>query len=578
MGSTGTFLQLLSLIGFLAATWFASRISRKFFFPSLVLEIGIGILLGPGVARLVGPEYAVCESRRFETCALPPDFDRLVQADLPIGPALGRIANMDYCPFNVYQMLQSRLNSTNDTNATGSNMSSWCNETNSSNGTNGTNCTVPLNLPYRNYGECLQRSCVNDLQKSCEDNPGLFTLVGHAGVGLVLFEAGMRLSLKQISPAGAWGCGVAFVGSLIPFLTGMGLTVLYGRPIVPDGVLVGTALVPTGSSVVYRLLRELGLLQSNFGQVVAVAALVDDLIALLLFNIFSGLGGEFDGFRTVASPIVGVVLVVFTLLVAAKFWPPVLQGFILPKVSQITFVKLNQDEVLYFVMFGWLVGFAWIMSLLGGFLWGCFMAGMSFAYLDNLEDVRRAWNKQTKPIVNWLLRIFFACTVAFTIHPEVMFSGESFWKGTVMGVFMGILFKVAAGMLVYADKSVVGWAMVGRGELAFFIAQMSASVGLMDQMTYTVVIWALIWATTVGPTIFRTLLRHRTRLQQATGEPGLVEAPEQRLSSLEGIDLEEQEEPPEKQPARSLEAASEAPASEGRHKLLCCLFLKAAGP
>ena len=59
-------------------------------------------------------------------------------------------------------------------------------------------------------------------------------------------------------------------------------------------------------------------MQDSFGQIVMTAVLVDDLIALLLFDIFFSLGGPFDGFRMVASPIIGVILVGFTLLVAAK--------------------------------------------------------------------------------------------------------------------------------------------------------------------------------------------------------------------------------------------------------------------
>ena len=76
--------------------------SRLIGLPALVLEIGVGILLGPGGAKVVGVEYAVCEQRRFAACTLPPNADQLIVHRQPIGPRLGRIAHMEYCPRNLY--------------------------------------------------------------------------------------------------------------------------------------------------------------------------------------------------------------------------------------------------------------------------------------------------------------------------------------------------------------------------------------------------------------------------------------------------------------------------------------------
>eukprot|EP00446_Apocalathium_sp_SHHI-4_P027518 CAMPEP_0177238016 /NCGR_PEP_ID=MMETSP0367-20130122/46305_1 /TAXON_ID=447022 ORGANISM="Scrippsiella hangoei-like, Strain SHHI-4" /NCGR_SAMPLE_ID=MMETSP0367 /ASSEMBLY_ACC=CAM_ASM_000362 /LENGTH=84 /DNA_ID=CAMNT_0018689049 /DNA_START=1 /DNA_END=255 /DNA_ORIENTATION=+ len=55
-------------------------------------------------------------------------------------------------------------------------------------------------------------------------------------------------------------------------------------------------------------------------------------------------------------------------------------------------------------------------------------------------------------------------------------------------------------------KFVIGWAMVGRAEFAYLIAQMAVSADMMDKDTFSIVIWALLYATVFAPFIFRKVL------------------------------------------------------------------------
>merc|ERR1712176_149247 len=75
-----------------------------------------------------------------------------------------------------------------------------------------------------------------------------------------------------------------------------------------------------------------------------------------------------------------------------------------------------EDEALVFVMLVLLAVYAFITYLCGTHLWGCFIAGMSFACLGHdIFDAHEIWEKQTKRMTKWMLRIFFSCTVAFSI-------------------------------------------------------------------------------------------------------------------------------------------------------------------
>merc|ERR1711907_406332 len=72
----------------------------------------------------------------------------------------------------------------------------------------------------------------------------------------------------------------------------------------------------------------------------------------------------------------------------------------------------HQDQVLFLIMIGLLIAYAQITFMLGTHLWGCFIAGMSFALVPNAHHT---WVRQTKRYTTWMIRIFFSCTVAFSI-------------------------------------------------------------------------------------------------------------------------------------------------------------------
>ena len=349
---------------------------------------------------------------------------------------------------------------------------------------------------------------------------------------------------------------------------------IYGRPLVPDAVLVGAALVPTSVSAVGQLLGGLGLLHSNVGPVVAMAALLDDAFALLLFDIFFSLGDEFHAFRMVGSPIIGSLLVSAGVAAAVLFWPKVLNGFLLPQIRRLGGEKgeLFADQALYFVMFGILIFWAWILYMLGAFLWGCLIAGVSFACLETPEVVRGMWDHQTKRWATWLLRTFYACNVAFTIPAAMLFSGEAFWKGSLLGLGPCIVAKVVSALCVGEARFLIGWAMVSRGELAFFIAQASAMAGMMSNMSYCIVLWALLWAVVVTPYVLKLVPRSwegAVTLAHIGKETRSVEDVPP-LECLEGIDLEEY-------PQKSVEETKGDETNESsKGGLMCCLFFKDA--
>merc|ERR1719422_129762 len=111
-----------------------------------------------------------------------------------------------------------------------------------------------------------------------------------------------------------------------------------------------------------------------------------------------------------------------------------------------------------------------------------------------------------------MIRIFFSATVAFSIPVSKLFSFEAFWKGSLMGIGPCVLTRVLCAPCMGKARFVIGWAMVGRAEFAYLIAQMAAAGNMIDEKTFSICIWALLYATILAPFIFRcTLMRYIER-------------------------------------------------------------------
>lgn len=190
---------------------------------------------------------------------------------------------------------------------------------------------------------------------------------------------------------------------------------------------------------------------------------------------------------------------------AVLVWPKVLDWVFRVVPETKPHAKLTRHhEVMFIIMFVTLCAYGMITHLCGTHLWGCFIAGMSFAPRDEAHHV---WVRQVKRNTCWFLRVFFACTLAWSIPVDALLSFEAFWKGSLMGIGPCIATKVLCGPFMGPSRWVIGWAMVGRAEFAYFIAIFAKSLMLMDDDLFAILVWALLYATIFAPVIFRAVLK-----------------------------------------------------------------------
>merc|ERR1719261_1377401 len=138
----------------------------------------------------------------------------------------------------------------------------------------------------------------------------------------MIFEAGMHVDFEKVKLVGPKACCVAVLGTFMPIILGTLLIGALGYDFYPNGLAVGIALSPTSIGISIKLLSELGVLDRFFGQAIIVAAVVDDVLAIIANCLFFALALSSDNIvKSIALLASGVILMVIGTALAPRHWP-----------------------------------------------------------------------------------------------------------------------------------------------------------------------------------------------------------------------------------------------------------------
>ena len=332
-------------------------------------------------------------------------------------------------------------------------------------------------------------------------------LVGDLGLVLLVMEGGLSVDVPSLRRVGSVACLIAVAGTALPIALGTAFMVAAGFD-ATTGVVAGTALSSTSIGMATRLMATFGELSTPLGALVCVAAMVDDVLSLVILAIISqGLTSdsaesstESKALKAATPALVSVAVVV----VAAFFFKTVPSATRLVA-SRWTKTDENRDAFVLASMLALTLGSTVVAGAVGStHLLGAFAGGMAFASFDG---AKRAWRENAEPVAAWTHSVFFLA-VGFRVPLRDMFE----WRGFGLGIgyaVPAIVGKLVTGFIVGADVRkafVVGWAMVGRGELGFVMARDAFRNGLLDETAYAASVWALLVATLVSPIQMRAAL------------------------------------------------------------------------
>eukprot|EP01084_Bolivina_argentea_P179029 309382_1 len=149
------------------------------------------------------------------------------------------------------------------------------------------------------------------------------------------------------------------------------------------------------------------------------------------------------------------------------------------------------------------------------YLLGAFLAGLMFC---TDHTIHSAWNNQIKRIMQWMLRIFFACTIGFAV-PIKDFKGSQVLACGFL-YFLAIIGKLLTGIfanpLSISEFFTIGFSMSAWGEFAFILAAASYSMDSIDKQSYSSILMAVLLSVIISPLCLRMtlLLSNREKLKK----------------------------------------------------------------
>jgi Kef-type K+ transport system membrane component KefB len=317
------------------------------------------------------------------------------------------------------------------------------------------------------------------------------------GVMFLLFRVGLEVKASELMRVGPTALLVAILGVAIPFAIGcMIMTTVHASWI--EAFFVGASLVATSVGVTAQVLASRGLLQERASQVILAAAVIDDVLGLLVLAFVSSLA---EGRVHVAALITTSVLAAgFTLLIA-KYGTRMFQHLI-PKLEQ----RLSAGETQFNIALIVLFGLSFLAVWLGvATIIGAFLAGMALS-----ETVDRRVQDLAQGITELLVPFFLA---GIGLHLDVsVFRNRNTILLSVVVVVAAILTKligcgIGAWHLGRMDMLRVGIGMVPRGEVGMVVAQIGLSLGVINKPVYAVVVLMAVVTTLVAPPMLKYAYR-----------------------------------------------------------------------
>jgi Kef-type K+ transport system membrane component KefB len=323
------------------------------------------------------------------------------------------------------------------------------------------------------------------------------TALAELGVMFLLFRVGLEVKASDLMKVGPIATWVAVLGVALPFVLGWGILRLWGEPQI-ESIFVGAAMVATSVGITAQVLAAKGLLQERASQIILAAAVIDDVLGLIILALVSSLAKGKVNFLELA--LTATLAIGFTIIVV--LWGTKTMRRVVPHLLD----RLRGGEA-QFAMAMILLFALSVLAVYAGVaaIIGAFLAGMVLA-----ESVGRRVHDLAQGVTELLVPFFLA---GIGLHFSL--SALSTWSTvTLAGLILlaAMLSKfVGCGLGAYrlgwADASRVGVGMIPRGEVGMVVAQIGQSLGVIGEHVYAVVVLMSVATTLVAPPLLKLTYR-----------------------------------------------------------------------
>jgi Kef-type K+ transport system membrane component KefB len=344
------------------------------------------------------------------------------------------------------------------------------------------------------------------------------TVLAEIGVVILLFAVGLEIKTDQLLQVGRPALVTAVLGVVFPIAAGVAFALVAGQP-PSTAAFVGLALAATSIGITSRVLTDLGVLDRRFSRIIIGAAVIDDVLALILIGIVSGAAEGDLGLATLGLVVGAIGFVVLGFAVARRARGVRREVFTWPLFADTPIVPVFL-VMLALAILAALIGLAAII--------GAFVAGLIVAETEAQDEIEH----EIKPLAAVITPFFFAVTgaqldLAALADPWLALSA-------VVLAGLGIATKVVAGVIGARGTGrwsalAVGVGMAPRGEVGIVVVTLGLGLGLLTQDLFSAVLMAVVLTTVAAPLMLNLVIPRAAAEAEAVAvplpEPGSGQAP-----------------------------------------------------
>jgi Kef-type K+ transport system membrane component KefB len=323
-------------------------------------------------------------------------------------------------------------------------------------------------------------------------------VLAEIGVVLLLFSVGLETRLEDLKKVGKVAFLVGVLGVLVPF--GMGSVWAHGSGFDWDkSLFVAAAFVATSAGITARVLQELNALQRVESKVILGAAVIDDILAMLLLGVVVSMqgGGVFNlsHLLMVLAGAIGFIAVVGLGGAQVMRWN---SGWL---------EKPLAPHSPLMIVLALCLGLAYLSTLFGlAAIIGAFLAGM----IASETRQQHTLEKQTIPLLALLTPFFFVVTGSKIDLHELANTDALLMLAAVTAI--AIVSKLAGGWLGSLSlgkhsATIIGFGMVPRGEVGVVIASLGLVAGVFNNRIYAIIVAMSLLTAMVTPPVLAWLLK-----------------------------------------------------------------------
>ncbi|MCF7834313.1 MAG: cation:proton antiporter [Candidatus Pacebacteria bacterium] len=361
----------------------------------------------------------------------------------------------------------------------------------------------------------------------------IIAFLAELGVVVLLFQIGLESNITEMRKVGAKAFIVAVIGVVVPFLLG---TYLIGPWLLPDfafitHLFVGATLTATSVGITARVFKDLGTLNSKESQIVLGAAVIDDVLGLIILAVVSAIATVGAvGFGLIGWITAKAVLFLVGAIVIGQFGAPYV-GKALSKIHTGHGMKFT-FAISFGLLLAYLAHLIGLAPIIGAFAAGLVLDAVHFKTFRNpkiateIDEIAEKLPEEPKgllqkishefshkhvedliePLSFFLVPIFFLMT-GFNVKLESLFSGEVLLLALIITV-VAIIGKVVAGLGAgKVNKLLVGFGMVPRGEVGLIFVMIGRSLGVVSDQLFSAIVVMVILTTLCTPPILTYLIK-----------------------------------------------------------------------